>query len=492
MTRRHISGAVLAFLVGVASASAGPAADTDHLRFRRPIDIPPRDAAELVAVPLDAAILDATSDGFPDLRILGADGKEVARVIRRAATATTRAVRRTFTIDMPRLEPLPGGGLAIEFTIDPARHPRPIDGLRLETPLGNFEQRVRVQRRDADGTWQAVGDETLLYDYSQFMDTRQVEIALPAEPGRLPGGTWRITVDETTIEQRSTLAELVRTLDGARETGRQETRLVASQPFRIDAIRAWHVEDVAEVRGVDAVERPLAAVRIEEERQEKRTRIRVPTGREPVTGLRLVVADRNFARAVRIERPLQPPADRPPRREAADAAVVLGSGRVHRIDLRGIRQESLAITIPESRLPEYEIVIDNADSQPLDVTGVVAIGPAYEAVFLAAPDGSYALAYGGVAAAGLSFPQPHYDTGAIETALAAGMVPARAGAGPVAERSVTPAEKPSQPLLARILGNHWVIGGTIAVLAALLAVSLVSAARRIDAAAEPPERGRPD
>lgn len=481
MTRASIRGALLAGMLGALSALPADAADADLLRFRRPVGIPALAAEELVAVPLDAPVLEATADGFPDVRVLDAQGKEVSRVIRRATVVTKGAVRRTFTIERPRLEPLPGGGLVIEFSIDPVRHPHPIDGLRLETPLKNFEQRVQVQRLDEGDTWRTVGDDTLLYDSSQFMDARQVEIPFPAEPTRPAGGTWRITVDEATIEQQSTLAELVRTLDGGKETGREEKRLVVSQPFRIDAIQAWHVDDVAEIRGADGVDRELADVRLVEEPEEKRTRIRLTTGREPVTGLRLLVGDRNFARMARVELPLP---RREARRDQARAAVIRARATVHRFDLRGVKQESLTIGIPETRSTEYEIVIDNADSQPLDVTGVVAIGPAYETVFLAAPGGTYTLAYGGVALDDHGFPQPRYDTAAIETALAAGQTPMNALAGPVEEREVT---APTKPLVARVLGNPWFIGGTIAALAVLLGLSLVSAARRLDTSGGPAE-----
>lgn len=488
MTRPRIRAALLAGMIVALSAPPGHASDAEHLRFLRPIGIPPRTADELVAVPLDARVFDATSDGFSDLRILDADGREVSRVIRRRTVVTKGAVRRTFTIDKPRLEPLPGGGLVIEFTIDPERYPHPIDGLRIETPLRNFEQAVRVQRLDEGNTGRTVGDDTLLYDYSKFMDTRQVEIPFPKEPKRPAGGTWRITVGATTIEQQSALSELVRTLDGGRETGRQEKRLVVSQPFRIDGIRAWHVDDVAEIRGADGVERPLADVSVVEEPEEKRTRIRVTTGREPVTGLRLLVGDRNFARMARVERPLP---RREERHDQARAALILGSARVHRVDLRGIRQESLTIGIPETRSNEFEIVIDNADSGALGISGVVAIGPAYEMVFLAAPGGTYTLAYGGVTLEDRPFPEPRYDTNAIETALAAGQVPLGAVAGAVGERPVEPAEAPAVPLMARILSNRFVIGGTIALLAGLLGLSLLSAARRLDISGGPPEGGAP-
>ena len=221
------------------------------------------------------------------------------------------------------------------------------------------------------------------------------------------------------------------------------------------------------------MEFPVELVSVEEEPKEKRTRVRVATGREPVTALALVVRDRNFGRAARVERPHSASAGRdgaghPPR--------ILASARVHRVDLRGIDQEELRLRIPESRFPDYEIVIDNGDSQPLDITGVTAIGPAEEVVFLARPGEEYRLAYGGVTDADRPFPHPRYDTAAIDAALAAGQVPVAGTPGPVVEREVAPVE---MPWAARLANDRWLVGTTIAILAVLLMLSLASAARRI-------------
>jgi len=474
MTRRSPRlGLLVAILaaVGLPQALASP---VDQLRYRRPIGVDAPAGEELVAVRVDAEVAAATEDGFPDLRVIDGDGREVSRILRRAAVVKMRGFRRSFPVDQPRLEPLPGGGLEIELTIDPDKHPHPIDGFRIETPLRNFEQRVRVHRRDEGGEWRPVGGDTLLFDYSQYMNTRQVDVLLPKAP-RLPaGGTWRITVDDPTIEQQSTLSEVVRTLEGNAETSRQEKTIVARQPFRIDSIQAWHLDDAAEIKAADDVEIPVGAFRVEEEPQEKRTRVRVTSGGEPISGLRLAVADRNFGRPARVERPQ--PATRT-RDGGGLPPQVLGSARVHRIDLRGISSEELAVKIPESRYRDYEIVIDNADSPPLEITGVTAFGPAYEVVFLARPGQAYRLAYGAANAEEARFVTPRYDTVAIDAALAAGKLPLEGTLGKAEEVAV---ERVERPWLARLVGNPWLIGGTILLLAVLLGFSLFSAAKRLD------------
>jgi len=474
MTRAPTLGRFLVGIVVAVGLQQAQAAPVDQLRYRRPIAIDVPGEEELVAVRVDAEVAAATESGFPDLRVIDGAGREVSRILRRAAVVRMRGVRRSFPVDQPRLKPLAGGGLEIELTIDPDKRPHSINGFRIETPLRNFEQRVQVHRRDEGGDWQPVGSDTLLFDYSQYMNTRQVDVPLPKER-RLPaGGTWRITIDEPTIEQQSTLSEVVRTLDGNAETSRQEKTIVARQPFRIDSIQAWHVDDAAEIKVADDVEMPVVEFRVAEEPEEKRTRVRVTSDRQPTTGLRLAVADRNFGRPARVER--SQPATRN-RDGGGRPPQILGATRVHRIDLRGISTEELAITIPESRSPDFEIVIDNADSQPLEITGVTAVGPAYEVVFLARPGEPYRLAYGAGSTEARPFATPQYDTVAIDVALAAGKVPLEATLGAAEEVAVVPDER---PWLARVLGDPWLIGGTILLLAVLLGFSLFAAAKRLD------------
>ncbi len=450
------------------------AAPIDQLRYRRPIAVEASAGEELVAVGLDAEVAAVTETGFTDLRVIDGAGHEVSRILRRASVVKMRSVRRSFPAQQPRLKPLPGGGLEIELTIDPEKHPVSIDGFRIETPLRNFEQAVQVQRLDEAGAWKPIGDDTLLFDYSQYMDTRQLDVSWPKAQRAPAGGTWRITVDEPTIEQQSTLSEVVRTLEGSAETSRKEKTIVERQPFRIDSIQAWHVDDAAEVKAADGLEMPIAAFRVEEEPKEKRTRVRVASDRQPITALRLSVADRNFGRPARVEAPQQATRNR---EVGARPPQILGAARVHRIDLRGISSEALAITIPESRYADYEIVIDNADSPPLDITGVTAVGPAYEVVFLARPGKAYRLAYGAGSTEDGPFAAPQYDTVAIDAALTAGKVPLEGALGAADEVAVEPVER---PWLARLFGNPWLIGGTILFLAVLLGFSLFAAAKRLD------------
>jgi hypothetical protein len=207
----------------------------------------------------------------------------------------------------------------ITFTIDPERHPAPIAGFRIVTPLANFEQRVRLERRQADGRWKALVKEGVLCDYTQWMDVRNSEIAVPDAWRRAPGGTFRITIDEATAEQRSQVTEVARSLAAGTETGVEERFRLVRLPFRIDRIEGWYDETVADRRAAEPVARRVETWTVDDDAKAKVTRIRLASAGGPLTALRLELADRNIARDVTVTGP-PPPAE--PGRLAARGNVI--------------------------------------------------------------------------------------------------------------------------------------------------------------------------
>ncbi|MFM7108529.1 MAG: hypothetical protein ACKOZU_08020 [Planctomycetaceae bacterium] len=462
--RAWIVAACLLALVGPAASADGP---REASRRAKPLALPAVDADTVAAVRLDADVYAASAADLADLRILDAAGQEVPCVIRTATTEKRRGVRRTARAEKPEVRPLADGGLEIVVTIDPQRHPVAPAGFTLATVLENFEHRVSVSWAATGDDWKPLVDDALVYDYEQFMDVRDVNVPLPAEPARPPGGRYRLVIGDVTQLQESQLTELTRTLSGDREVERQERTLVNRQPFRIEALEFWHEEQVVERSSPVLVDRPPAGFRSDRDAAARTTRVTVETRREPLTEFALATDDRNFSRRVTVERPCVRQPANGPRCESRIAAAP-----VTRIDVAGIRREQLAIPIPESREREYVLVIDDGDSPPIGVTGVTARGPLQEVVFLARPGGDYRIAYGGDLA------RPRYDTAAIAAALAAGVAPIEATAG--AESAAPP--PPPDPW--HLLADTRVQFAVIAALVVVLALTLFRAARRIDAVAD--------
>lgn len=477
MNRSARTLAIFAALVATAPASSRGADERE--RYARPVEIPAFTDDELVAVPLDSDVYFATDDDYADLRLLNAADEETAFIIRKVVDKRSRTERRTFPVERPMVRPQDDGSLEITFEVDPARQPHVPLGVRLVTPLENFERHVEISA-SADGeTWQPLLADGLVFDYSEFMDVHNYELPFE-QPAPTPAGAgvrrFRIRIDDVTQEQESQLLELTRRLQGDDEAGRTERTMVNRQPFRIDRIECWYDVEVP----ASAVERlqdyPLAEVRTEVDAENKATRVIAQSRGEPLTELTIATADRNFSRAAYVEVPTE---ERTPSAQIAWGRQI-GSATLERFALRGLQRENLRISFPESRSTQHRLIIANADSPPLDVSTVTARGPVYEVAFLARAGQSYRLAYGG---GGLEV--PHYDVAALDAALAAGYDPISATLGPQVAAPAAP--RPAEPALTRLLNDPRLLGGLIAVLVAALGVGLYRATRRLDAL--PPDDG---
>ena len=213
MTRRPVGWMVWAVMAGMLAAlppGAGATGFVDGLRYRAELVVPPRTADELVAVRVDGTAAADGREGYADLWVVDGHDREVSSILRARAVVTARSVRRSFRVANPTLEPTATGGLVIGFSIDPAVHDAIVHGFRILTPLVNFQQRIGVERREADGSWTTLVADALLADYSQWMDVRTTGIPLPADSRDRAEGTYRLTVDTATAEQQSQVQELVR------------------------------------------------------------------------------------------------------------------------------------------------------------------------------------------------------------------------------------------------------------------------------------------
>jgi hypothetical protein len=437
----------------------------NQLHDAKPVLMTVLQAEELVAVELDSDIYQSTRPGYPDLRLLTAADKEAAFLVRRKQTKVKRLVKQVWTAKEISLNPRDDGGLEITIRIDLEQHPKQPQGIRLFSRLRNFEHCVRIES-SADGeTWQPLVEEALIFDYSQFMDVRNLAIELP--PSAEDNNGWiRVTIEDVTQEQQSQLIELTRNLQGSEETNRTERLFINRQPFRIDRIAFWHDEMQVDTISDARAEYPLTVARIVEDAEAKQSHIYLESRREPITKLTLATEDRNFTRDARVE-------VRQTTTIEPDSWQAIGRGNLTRIDFRSLQRESLEIELSEHREMEYRVVIENRDSPPLVVSSFIAEGNVYEAVFLAQPQTDYRLAYGSN-----TLTAPQFDTAALSAALAEGFTPLGASLGPAVELKVAPT--PAEPLLKRLLNSGPLLTIVIVVLVVLMAAGLYRATRNLD------------
>ncbi|MBX3433177.1 MAG: DUF3999 family protein [Pirellulales bacterium] len=447
------------------TATAAHQAAAIPLRFAQPIAFArPLDREELIQIDLPGEAYAELNEGMPDLRVLNADDAEVAMVLRRATITRDKVERSSWPAPKPVVVLTDDGGAEIAFEID-ERDPAP-HGLRIVSPLVDFERRIEVVSSADGAEWTPRVENGLLYDYSQLIDARDDSLRLADLPEGVVHRRFRVVVKEVTQEQQSQLMELTRKLRSGDEAERTESVLVRRTPFRIDRIELWRETVRQRAEGPRLADYAVEFQVDELNDEQQRSIVMVSTKRQPISSLELVVADRNFSRTVRVEAESERPG-------GAVAWRSIAQGVLSRLEFRDLRRQHVRIEFPETRSKRLRVIVENRDSPPLNLTGVTARGPAYEAIFLVQPQGVYRLAYGNPEAE-----QPRYDAAAINALLAADVKPVVATLGPIAPLAEV-AEK-SESLLLRLLDSGLFLALATGVLVVLLAFGLYRAMQRVD------------
>ncbi len=434
-----------------------PVPEVSEFRSERPVQLPSVTQPTLFRIPFDSELHRDTREGWPDVQIRDQNSQSVPFIIQEARESdTAKTSLREWAADQFSLRPLDGDALEIRITLRP-EDPQP-DGLRLITPLIDFEHRIQVFDAGVDPPV-PLCDDAMIFDYSQFMDVRRTDVDLRKGTSR----QLTIRVDQLTQDQQSALTELTRTFSHATETGRTERSLQLRRAFRIDRIllRA-HVPNtnslVTQLRFEDIVN---PQVTVDTEHQQ--TLIRFDTQRQPVSRITLKTSDNNFSRLVSAQIRT---------RESPEQWQEIGTSTIRRFSVGKLSEEHLSLDFPPIRHTEWRLVIHNRDSPPVTLQGLTIATPIQEAVFLATPGQSCSLLYGDDKVAA-----PSHDIEAITRALQAGEVPTLASLGPVKPRRVvtTPPKKPPGQFL-----NHPVfLGLVVAILVVALGTSLYKAAGKV-------------
>lgn len=438
---------LLPTLLALTTATA-PAQST--LKYRRDIlRVDRREAVTLV--PLDSAVYAATRDGLPDVRIFDDLGREVPFAVRVHTRGRSVAVREAVPSRVVSLKVVEGEALEVVTRLDDDA-PEP-DGGTVETPLADFERRVRVLGSRDGESWEPLA-EGRIFDYSRFMDVRDPDVAFPARGHRL----FKWVFEHESDEQRSPFYELARArIEGDRES-RTETETILRRPFRIDRIALHRTVRRTEGEEPTTTRTALDVRDVQVDRREGVTRIVIAAGRLPLNGLSLITTSRNFHRPARVQRPDGPD------------WVDVGRGSLSLYQVGDVRREGLALSFPETRADRLRIVIDDGDNPPLAIAGVEGDAVDHRLAFVAASGRSYRLEYGSDALA-----SPRYDADAVLTALGPDAPRDLAGLGfPVAN----PDYRPS-PRRTAVASPAWLFLALV-LMTIVLAWAILQAVRRAD------------
>lgn len=453
--------AMLLLPIFIVSVNEGKlfAQDVPQYRFQREIEIAELERDELVAVPLDAAVYSNTQNSLNDLRIVDSVGTAIPFIVRKKCGIESSLTEKTWRASDITLKPIEQTGLEIHFELnDDDLIP---DGLRIVTPLTNFEQRVNVFAIDEAEQEMPLAEDEVIFDYSQFMDVRSVEVKLAGTDAR----KFRIRIDGLTSRQQSHLTELTRQLTGGEEVSQRLRTTLIDRPFRIDRIELWAEFEESRTKILDYFPHELTSVETSIEDKSNATIIDIESKSQPLTHVMIKTPAVNFQRGAVISE-LTTPQNR-------TNLVQIGSASLVHIDFRDILKEQLEIRFPENRHGRYRITIVNGDNLPLPIDDVLAAGSVDEVVFLANNNTDYVLQYGNP-----NLVQPDLDTAAIRTLIDNDIEPI---AAILADEEIILAEVLDPPTtLKDALNNPYLIAFIVLIMIAVLTWLLYSAARRID------------
>jgi len=449
-----LAGIAILFCWGITPVSSAEPA----FRFSRHVLTAENRQEELLAIQLDSEIFNATQSSLADVQLRDTNGNSVPYLIRKCKISQSRKKRITFKPKQLSVKPLDKGSLEITVVLEP-KTPHPT-GLKIISPLKNFEHRVRVYTSTDANNWKQIGNEAVIFDYSQFMDVRNDTVSFPETASRM----YRIVIDDVTSEQESELLTLTRKLKNKVELERSEKTVINRRPFRIDRLEFWRESKQNIVTGEAKTDYPVNNFEVEQSKNQQ-TVILFESQRQPLTSLKLITPDKNFSRrAVVLIEQLH---------HSKSSWSEIGSGTVSRLDFKTLKRENLTVTFPESRKKRYRLTIDNRDNVPVTITGINARGNKYELIFLTNPQTDYQLFYGSDKAKPAS-----YDTTAIQELLQKGYHPKQVRLS--AQQASDLANKPAAFQWKQLINNPFILAGVILLLIILLGWSLYQAVKRID------------
>jgi len=443
------------YLIFAASCAA---ADLSSFEFLKTIERADSSHEDILAITLDSDIYAATQRQYADLRIVSQQGDLLPWKLRGVMEDHVKQVR---TMSIGKIKSLvENDDNSIEVVIQLPDKTLPVDGIVFSSPLRNFERQVTISGSNDGTNWQSLVENKMLFDYSRYMDVSNNEIALPDNTFRLLKAVIRNVVDQ----KESPLTELTRQFAGGKETRRTERTMVEKRPLRIDRISLWHTTTRTQYQQHKTTTYPVVTFDCTELPEKKRTVIQVHTRREPLTRFTLETSSVNFSRRVTVQEPIV--------HGVNTDWTDIGNATLSVFRFRGFAKEHLDVELPERRLEEYRIVIDNGDNTPLAVTGIKAFGNAYEALFLAKANATYSVYYHAESAE-----TPALDTAAIDAVLGKDFHPIAATLGPQTENPTFNAR--SNLRVKTIMENPFVLGGVIGLMVIVLGLLLVRASRHI-------------
>ncbi|QDT31588.1 hypothetical protein [Thalassoglobus polymorphus] len=447
---------------------ASPAIGDEHqlrLQWSREIDTSSLKEEELLAVPLDSDIYQKTQESLDDIAIQDSTGELIPFLIRKQKKESSHKVTKTWPAKNISLKPVKEVGLEIRFELN--KDDPQLDGITILTPLKNFEQSVQVFAIDNSGTETNIVNDAVIFDYSRFMDVRNVRIPIARSPAR----RFLITIDQPTNQQQSQLFELTKTLRGNEELSQTIRKTIEERAFRIDGLQLWTDEIKTTYHVIDDHPYQLVETKISQDEETQDSVIDIFTNGEPLTEISIETPSRNFQRSSTLFQVGTHNGE-------TEQLHQLASQSLKRFEFQQLQEEQLSLKFQPTRHRHLRLIIKNQDSPPLVFQKIQAYGNVDEVVFIAEANQKYSLLYGDE-----THQQERLDTAAIEAALSKNIPTVTVSTGSPLERDLT-AIPPAPVDFRSLLNNPFLIGTIVLVMLSLLIRLLYTAAQKIEAVTE--------
>lgn len=419
--------------------------------------------ADIGVVALDRDVFRETLPGFADVRLAKREGDSLRELPWRIDRVPGRQVDRggqPLGIEILEFEENEDGSIATTIRVD--RKDAIVGSLEIRTPLRDFEKGVAVSGSGDGESWTPLLEDAVVFDHSRFLDFRDTTLTLPETRHRF----FRIEVRNATDEQRSRVRSLVRTFDGSGDLEFRESATLSTRPFRVDE---WILRTpTRKEERLSSVSYEVEIVDASVDEEEKRSEILIDTAKAPIDTLVFRTGDRNFRRRVQVQ---------VPRRGTEDEWHTIHDERIHRYEIGAVSDEDLEVSFSPSswdhRSEKWRVLIENGDSEPLEIEGIDGIGEIYELRFFSESDEEFVLLYG---AEERAVEKPDYDSAAIVAGRNEGVAEQRFQLG-------KPGESPGWAPHARYgswLEQRWILWLAIAAAVAGLIVVLFRTARKLE------------
>jgi hypothetical protein len=450
----------IGLLALAALAAQGAQVESSAYRTRLDLTTPAGQAPDdLYAFRLPPELFRDTLDSLDDIRLADEKGQAVPfEITRRTELA---AVTQQVAVAAARTgfsENNDDNSIEITFSLT-ADQAAPA-GLRIVTPLKNFEKEVDVFGSRDKSTWSKLTT-AVIFDASRFMDVSRTEILFSDAGCR----HFRLVLHDVSDSKASPVSEISRFNGRAgsgepQYTDRQNT--ILNRDFRIDRIDFFRQDILPSVAHPRLIPYPVTNLTVKVDEPKNQTVVRFEAGRIPLTRLTILSDARNFSRSFVLY------ADDPDRR-FDQPRPVLARGTLRHLDFRTINLKDLAVNLPESRRMAYELIIENGDNPPLSVSGIILEGPELQALFMAPPASRIRLY-----AVNPKAVKPRFDTTVIRMALDRGLMGHML---PEAHLEANPDWRRSGGFS---FNKKAALGGALVVMALVLGAALFKAARRME------------